>query len=69
MRRQAEGIILLHLGHGCGISFKPMTKTRKHIKWLTLVGLLAMLIAIAMYVLTLDDSQPVPAPKTEKSDR
>jgi len=46
-----------------------MTKTRKHIKWLTLVGLLAMLIAIAMYVLTLDDSQPVPVPKTEKSDR
>jgi uncharacterized membrane protein len=36
---------------------------KKHTRWITIIAIGLMLICMAVYVLTLDDSQPMPSPQ------
>jgi len=42
--------------HGHSHPGAPTTGGRKHMKWITVVGLVLMLGAMAMYILSLDES-------------
>jgi hypothetical protein len=42
---------------------------KTHVKWITWVGVVLMLIAMAVYVITLDESEPLPMPGAEKNEQ
>jgi len=36
---------------------------KKHVKWITVVAIALMILCMVIYIVTLDDSQPLPVPK------